>query len=88
MRDWTPKRDFPFAMLHSEPLIKLLMDEAIAGLLLKQAKAFPEHHEVLERWLERAEPRGRFLFDEITTTGDRLLARLQEAEAADHSAEG
>lgn len=88
MRDWEPKRDFAYAMLHSERLIKLLVDEAIAGLLLKQAKAFPERREVLERWLERAEPRGRFLYDEITTTGDRLLARLQEAEAADRAAEG
>jgi len=31
---------------------------------------------ILERYLERAEPRCRYLLDEISTTGDRLLAQL------------
>jgi hypothetical protein len=88
MRDWDPKRDFAYAMLHAERLMKLLVDEAIAGILLKQVKAHPDRRPVLERWLERAEPRGRFLYDEITTTGDRLLAKLHEAEAAMAKAEG
>ncbi len=35
---------------------------------------------LLERYLERAEPRCRFLHDEILTTGDRLLALLSEGE--------
>ena len=30
-----------------------------------------------ERWVERAEPRCRHLVDEITSTGDRLLAKLR-----------
>lgn len=85
MKDWDPKRDFAYAMLHAERLIKLLIDECIAGILLKQVKAHPERKPVLERWLERAEPRSRFLYDELTTTGDRLLAQLaaQESEATE-----
>jgi len=33
---------------------------------------------VLERYLERAEPRARWLHEEITSTGQRLLSRLAE----------
>ena len=31
---------------------------------------------MLERYLERAEPRARFLHEEITSTGQRLLTEL------------
>jgi alkylation response protein AidB-like acyl-CoA dehydrogenase len=76
LRDWDPKRDFSYAMLHAEHLIKLLADVAIAEVLLEQAKAHPERIEVLERWLERAEPRGRHQHDLIVNTGQGLLDRL------------
>ncbi len=75
-KEWDPKRDFAFAMLHAERLTKLLTDEAIAEIFWEQAQKHPERREVLERHLERAEPRARFLIDEITSTGARLLARL------------
>lgn len=79
---WDPKRDFAFAMLHAERLIQLLADEAVCEVLLAQAARHPERAEVLERWLERCEPRARHLHDVITTTGERLLARLHgEADA-------
>jgi alkylation response protein AidB-like acyl-CoA dehydrogenase len=77
-RSWDPKRDFALAMLHAERLTRLLADEAVAEELLSQARRFPERKELLERWLERAEVRARALHDEITTTGDRLLATLAE----------
>ncbi|MBL0195254.1 MAG: acyl-CoA dehydrogenase family protein [Myxococcales bacterium] len=77
-KDWNPKKDFAYAMLHAERLTRLLADEAIAELLVEQAKAHPERRVWAERWLERAEPRGRALYDAITTTGDRLLQRLAE----------
>jgi hypothetical protein len=75
-KNWNPKRDFAFAMLHAERLTKMLADEAIAEILWEQAKKHPVRRDVLERHLERAEPRLKFLLDEITTTGDRLLAKL------------
>ena len=75
-KDWDPKRDFALAMLHAERLTRLLADEAVAELLLDQAKEHPERREVLERWLDRAELRGRALHEEITTTGDKMLAKL------------
>ena len=74
--DWDPKRDFALAMLHAEHLTRLLCDEAIAEILLEQAGRHPEREGILERHLDRAEPRARHLHDLITTTGDRLLARL------------
>jgi 3-(methylthio)propanoyl-CoA dehydrogenase len=81
-QSWDPKRDFAFAMLHAERLIQLLADEAVCEILLAQAEQHPERAEVLERWLERAEPRARHLYDVITTTGDRLLGRLHGEHGA------
>jgi alkylation response protein AidB-like acyl-CoA dehydrogenase len=76
LKDWNPRRDFSYAMLHAERLTRILADELIVEVLLAQAQKHPERKVVLERYLERAEPRVRFLHDEITTTGDRLLAQL------------
>ncbi len=81
-KSWDPKKDFAFAMLHAERLTKILTDEAVCELLLEQAKKFPERREVLERYLDRAEPRCRFLNDEITTTGTRILQKLADDEGA------
>jgi alkylation response protein AidB-like acyl-CoA dehydrogenase len=81
-KNWDPKKDFALAMLHAERLTRLLADEVICELLLEQAKKFPERREVLERYLDRAEPRCRFLHDEITTTGSRLLKSLGVEEGA------
>jgi alkylation response protein AidB-like acyl-CoA dehydrogenase len=75
-KQWDPKRDFALAMLHAERLTRILADEAIAELLLVQAKAHPERRELLDRWLERADPRCRALQEVIVTTGDRILASL------------
>jgi hypothetical protein len=84
--DWDPKRDFGPAMLHAERLTRLLIDVSVAEVLLEQAEKHPERAELLERWLERAEPRCRFLHDEITTTGERLLASLSGALHAQDAA--
>jgi alkylation response protein AidB-like acyl-CoA dehydrogenase len=75
-KNWNPKRDFAFAMLHAERLTRILIDEVVAEIFWEQAQQHPERRDVLERWLERAEPRARFLLDEIMTTGDRLLGTL------------
>jgi alkylation response protein AidB-like acyl-CoA dehydrogenase len=80
-KSWDPKRDFALAMLHAERLTKLLADEAIAEILLEQARAFPERRDVLERWLDRAEVRAHALTHEITTTGGRILSSLADAQA-------
>ncbi|MFW6087630.1 MAG: acyl-CoA dehydrogenase family protein [Myxococcota bacterium] len=82
LKSWDPKRDFAFAMLHAERLIRILVDETVAELFLEQAKKHPERREVLERWLDRVEPRTKLLAEEITTTGHRLLASLARRQAA------
>ncbi|HTE54853.1 MAG TPA: acyl-CoA dehydrogenase family protein [Kofleriaceae bacterium] len=82
-RNWNPKRDFAFAMLHAERLCRLMADVAIAEVLWEQAQRHPERRELLERYLDRAEPRGRFLVDEITSTGHRLLASLADRDRGD-----
>jgi hypothetical protein len=74
--DWDPRTDFACAKLHAERLTRLLADEQIAEILLAQAGRHPERRAVLERYLERAEPRARWLHEEITSTGQRLLNRL------------
>jgi alkylation response protein AidB-like acyl-CoA dehydrogenase len=88
LKDWNPRRDFSYAMLHAERLTRILADELIVEVLLAQAQKHPERKVVLERYLERAEPRVRFLHDEITTTGDRLLADLRGPAAAVNGGDG
>lgn len=83
MKQWDPKRDFAVAMLHAERLTRQLAEEAIAELLLEQAKVHPERRELLERHLERAEPRARYLHEQITTTGKRLLEKLEGERRAE-----
>jgi hypothetical protein len=78
--DWDPKRDFALAMLHAERLTRLMADEQIVEILLDQAKAHPARRAILERYLDRAELRDRALHEEITTTGDRILATLAPAK--------
>jgi 3-(methylthio)propanoyl-CoA dehydrogenase len=82
LKNWDPKRDFAFAMLHAERLTRILVDECVAELLLDQARKHPERREVLERWLDRVEPRVKLLAEEITTTGHRLLADLRRRQPA------
>jgi len=88
VREWDPKRNFAHALLHAERLTELLAEVSIAQILLGQAQRHPERLEVLERYLERAEPRCRHLHDTITSTGSGLLQRLSvladtEREAAE-----
>jgi hypothetical protein len=80
-KNWDPKRDFTFALLHAERLTRILADEAIARVLYAQAEKHPERREVLERHLERAEPRVRSLSEQITTTGARLIDRMKAQDA-------
>ena len=75
-------------MLHAERLTQILVDEAICQLLLKQALKHTEREEVLVRYLERAEPRCRYLQDQILSTGDRLLEKLNLTDAYDTKATG
>jgi 3-(methylthio)propanoyl-CoA dehydrogenase len=81
MKNWDPKRDFSFGLLHAERLTRILVDVAIAEILVDQAKRFPERRDIAERWLERAEPRVRYHWDLIVHTGDRLLERLKADES-------
>jgi alkylation response protein AidB-like acyl-CoA dehydrogenase len=82
LKPWNPRRDFAAALLHAERLTRLLADELIAEVLLDQARRHPHRRAVLERHLDRAEPRVRALHDEITTTGQRVLSRLAGEERA------
>jgi 3-(methylthio)propanoyl-CoA dehydrogenase len=75
-KGWDPKRDFSLAMLHAERLTRLCADEAIAEILVAQAKKHPARRELAERFLDRAELRARAVHEEITTTGSRILSAL------------
>lgn len=76
LKNWDPKRDFAFAMLHAERLTKILTDVAIAELLLAQSQRHAWRRPHLERHLERAELRCEALQREILQSGDRLLRKL------------
>jgi hypothetical protein len=85
LSQWNPKRDFAHAMLHAERLTRILADEHIVEILLDQARRHPDRRDILERYLDRAEPRCRFLHEEITTTGGRLLAGLRIRDDAEET---
>jgi len=76
MQQWDPKKDFALAMLHAEHLTRMLADVAICEQLLAQTRKHPERAAVLERYLERAEPRSHHYNRVIRTTGARLLRDL------------
>jgi len=84
-KSWDPKRDFAFALLHAERLTQMICDATAAEILLEQAQKHPERRAVLENHLERAEPRSRHLLDVITTTGDRIVNKLQAVEVGTES---
>jgi hypothetical protein len=73
LKNWDTKRDFAPALLHAENLTVLSADVATAKELLRQARAYPERRDILEGFLERAEPRCADKLLRIETTGDRLL---------------
>ncbi|MBK9259260.1 MAG: acyl-CoA dehydrogenase family protein [Polyangiaceae bacterium] len=75
-KGWDPKRDFSLAMLHAERLTRICADEAIAEILVAQAKKHPARRELAERFLDRAELRARAVHEEITTTGSRILGLI------------
>lgn len=86
-KEWDPKRDFAYAMLHAERLTKILTDVKTCELLYRQQEEYPERRDVFLRYLERAEPRCRFWLDEITTTGERLVSRLHPEQQLEGAAE-
>ncbi|MEC7751854.1 MAG: acyl-CoA dehydrogenase family protein [Myxococcota bacterium] len=81
MKHWDPKSDFAPALLQAENLSALLVDRVILDLLARQAQDFPDRQDVLERYLERAEPRSRYLHEKIRRGGRRLLDQLTEQQA-------
>jgi len=82
LKNWNPKRDFAFAMLHAERLTKILTDVVVAELLFEQQQKDPTRRPLLERHLERAELRCEAMQREITTSGERLLRKLGRVERA------
>jgi hypothetical protein len=80
---WNPREDFSYALLHAERLTRLLADLEISRVLLGQSRRHPERAPLLDRYLARAEPRVRYLCDEIKRTGGGLLERLLGNGAAE-----
>ncbi|MCO4770578.1 MAG: hypothetical protein KDA24_11160, partial [Deltaproteobacteria bacterium] len=80
LAQWDTRTDFAPALLHAERLTQLLADAAIADALLAQSELDPARGPILERYLERAEPRARYMLDIIKHTGDRLLRQLADDE--------
>lgn len=79
---WDPRADFSYALLHAERLTRLMADVEISRVLLAQARRHPERAPLLDRYLARAEPRARYLYDDIKSSGRSLLGRVGEAETA------
>jgi len=81
LKDWDARRDFSFGLLHAERLTRILSEVAIAKILVKQARRFPERRELAERYMERALPVVNHMHEEISMTSERLLRQLHGAPA-------
>jgi alkylation response protein AidB-like acyl-CoA dehydrogenase len=87
MKDWDPKRDFSFGLLHAERLTKILTDVAIAEVLVSQAKKAEgteweeERKELAESWIEKVEPRCKGVLGEIEATSGSLIKRILSRKA-------
>lgn len=86
-KDWDPKKHFAPALLHAERITEMLTDKAIAEILYRQMKKFPEREEILIRFLERAEPRVDYHYAVITRTGERLLEELRNLQIQENETE-
>jgi alkylation response protein AidB-like acyl-CoA dehydrogenase len=80
LKDWDPRRDFAFGLLHAERLTRILVACKTAEVLVDQAKRFPERRELAERYIERTTPDVNHMHDEILHTGDRLVRQLGSEE--------
>jgi alkylation response protein AidB-like acyl-CoA dehydrogenase len=78
-KNWDPKRDFAFGQLHAEHLTELLTLSEVAKVLWQQAQRHPARMELVLGWLDRHETRVQYLYECITTTGDRVLEKLASA---------
>jgi alkylation response protein AidB-like acyl-CoA dehydrogenase len=87
LKAWDPKTDFGPALLHAENLVEMLADAATAEELLLQAQSHEERRGVLERFLERAEPRCMDRLRRIRSCGNRLLNDLRTQAMAQSPAE-
>jgi len=63
-----PNKDFSFALLNAERLTQIIADSEICEILFKQASKFQEREGLLRKYLRRAEPRARYMFDLIKTS--------------------
>jgi alkylation response protein AidB-like acyl-CoA dehydrogenase len=86
LADWDTRTDFAPALLHAERLTRMLADAAIADALWSQVKKDPSRRWILDRHLERALPRARYLLDCIKTTGSALLEELADDTDAEEDA--
>ena len=82
LKDWDPRKDYGFGLLHAERLTKILADVAVAKRLVRQAHDVEgtehedERRELAERWLDRAEPRCKGVLTEIEASKSSLIGRL------------
>jgi len=87
LKEWDPRRDFSWGLLHAERLARILVEVHASRALVSQAKRFPERRELAERYLEQAAPVVARMHDEILHTGERLLRQLAQEQQPSHDAE-
>jgi 3-(methylthio)propanoyl-CoA dehydrogenase len=81
-KNWDPKRDFSYAMLHAERMTRVLCDEAICELLYAQGEKHSDRMWIFDRYVERAELRCRHTKEVIVSSGARLLETLADPGSA------
>jgi alkylation response protein AidB-like acyl-CoA dehydrogenase len=75
-KNWDPKKDFSFALLHAERLTLILVDVLISEILFEQSERYPERRSICERYIARAHLRVKHEKENIMNFGQDLLATI------------
>lgn len=86
LRRWDVKADFSQGLLHAERLTRMLTDVAIAKVLLKQAKRFPERTTLARRFVHKMSLRVEATAREIESSDNSVFEAIEEMQVKAKSA--
>lgn len=86
LRHWDSRSDFSLGLVHAERLTRMLSDVAIAKILARQARDFPERRGLAERFVRKMLLRVEALAREIEEADDSVFQAIAEMQNVAKSA--
>jgi len=78
LRHWDERTDFSRGLVHAERLTRMLSDVAIAKVLVRQARDFPERRSLAERFVRKMLLRVEATLREIEEADDSVFEAIAE----------